>query len=40
MSKIGQQIIKIPAGVTVEINGSLVSVSGPKGKLEKVLRKI
>lgn len=39
MSKIGQQPIEIPSGVTVEINGSLVSVSGPKGKLETNFKK-
>lgn len=39
MSKIGQQPIEIPSGVTVEINGSLVSVSGPKGKLETSFKK-
>ena len=33
MSKIGQLPIQIPAGVTAEISGKTVSVSGPKGKL-------
>ncbi|MDO8340412.1 MAG: 50S ribosomal protein L6 [Candidatus Woesebacteria bacterium] len=33
MSKIGQQPIEIPNGVTVEINGNTVDVVGPKGKL-------
>lgn len=33
MSKIGQQPIEIPDGVTVEINGNIVNVTGPKGKL-------
>jgi len=33
MSKIGQQPIEIPNGVTVEINGNAVDVVGPKGKL-------
>ncbi|MDP3917645.1 MAG: 50S ribosomal protein L6 [Candidatus Woesebacteria bacterium] len=39
MSKIGQQPIEIPSGVTVEINGSLISISGPKGKLQVNLSK-
>lgn len=33
MSKIGQLPIEIPSGVTVEINGNTVNVSGPKGVL-------
>src|SRR5688572_30778879 len=41
MSKIGKQIIEVPAGVTVEITGSHVKVNGPKGTLEVSLpRKI
>ncbi|MFI5241059.1 MAG: 50S ribosomal protein L6 [Microgenomates group bacterium] len=41
MSKIGKQSIEIPQGVTVDISGSLVKVSGPKGNLEVTLpRKI
>lgn len=39
MSKIGQQPIEIPSGVTVEINGNIISVSGPKGKLEINIKK-
>jgi large subunit ribosomal protein L6 len=35
MSKIGKQPVLIPAGVTVEINGHTVRVTGPKGTLEK-----
>lgn len=34
MSKVGQLPITIPNGVTVEISGGNVLVSGPKGKLE------
>ncbi len=37
MSKIGKQPIKIPAGVTVEINGSSVKITGPKGNTERNL---
>lgn len=33
MSRIGEMPIPIPAGVTVEITGKHISVSGPKGKL-------
>jgi large subunit ribosomal protein L6 len=35
MSKIGKQPVIIPAGVTVEVNGHTVKVTGPKGTLEK-----
>lgn len=33
MSRIGNQPIRIPAGVAVDINGSHVTVKGPKGEL-------
>ncbi len=33
MSRIGRKPIPIPAGVTVDINGSTVRVKGPKGEL-------
>jgi large subunit ribosomal protein L6 len=33
MSRLGKQLIKIPSGVTVEINDDLIIVSGPKGKV-------
>lgn len=35
MSRIGKQPITIPAGVTVKVAGSKVSVKGPKGQLER-----
>jgi len=35
MSKIGKQPIPIPEGVTVEISGTKVDVTGPKGTLSK-----
>ncbi|MBS3976376.1 MAG: 50S ribosomal protein L6 [Syntrophomonadaceae bacterium] len=35
MSRIGRMPIAIPAGVSVNIEGNLVTVIGPKGKLEK-----
>ncbi|HRJ49455.1 MAG: 50S ribosomal protein L6 [Phycisphaeraceae bacterium] len=33
MSRIGKQPVTIPAGVKVAVNGSVVSIEGPKGKL-------
>ena len=35
MSRIGKKPIAIPAGVDVKINGSEVTVKGPKGELKK-----
>ena len=35
MSRIGKLAIPIPAGVEVDIDGNHVTVSGPKGKLER-----
>ena len=37
MSRVGKLPIAIPEAVTVNIDGMNVTVSGPKGKLEKVL---
>lgn len=37
MSRIGKKPINIPKGVTVEVNGVHVKVTGPKGSLERVL---
>lgn len=34
MSRVGKNPITIPSGVDVKIQGTLVSVKGPKGKLE------
>ena len=34
MSRIGKKPIAVPAGVKVSIQGNLVSVQGPKGKLD------
>ncbi|MDO4573803.1 MAG: 50S ribosomal protein L6 [Planctomycetia bacterium] len=34
MSRIGKKPIEVPAGVKVEITDTLVTVEGPKGKLE------
>ena len=39
MSRIGNRIIEIPAGVTVECNDNVVTVKGPKGELKQPLLK-
>lgn len=35
MSRIGKKPIEIPAGVKVDVSGQLVSVQGPKGRMER-----
>ena len=40
MSRIGLMPITVPAGVEVKINGSNVSVKGPKGNLERTFPEI
>ena len=37
MSRIGKKPIEIPAGVTVTINGNVVTVKGPKGELNSFI---
>ncbi len=37
MSRIGRLPIEIPQGVTVNVNGNVVTVSGPKGSLSQKL---
>ena len=39
MSRIGNRIITIPAGVTVEENNNVVTVKGPKGELTQPMLK-
>ena len=39
MSRIGNRIISIPAGVTVEESEGVVTVKGPKGELKQNLLK-
>ncbi len=39
MSRIGRKIITLPQGVTVNIDGLTVNVSGPKGQLSQVIDK-
>ena len=38
MSRIGKQPIELPDGVKVAISGSMVTIEGPKGKLEREIR--
>ena len=33
MSRIGNRVLTIPEGVTVEVDGNVVRVTGPKGSL-------
>ena len=40
MSRIGKKPITVPAGVDVKIDGSVVTVKGPKGSLTKEFNKI
>ena len=35
MSRIGKQLIKIPEGVEVKINDSVITIKGPKGELNQ-----
>ena len=37
MSRIGKKPIALPAGVTATVNGSQVTVKGPKGTLTRTL---
>lgn len=39
MSRIGKKPIVVPAGVTVTVNGHIVTVKGPKGTLTKEFNK-
>jgi len=39
MSRIGNRILTIPAGVTVEENDGIVTVKGPKGELKQKMLK-
>ena len=39
MSRIGNRIIRVPAGVTVEENNGIVTVKGPKGELTQPMLK-
>lgn len=37
MSRVGKAPIKVPAGVDIKINGSLVTIKGPKGELARAI---
>ena len=37
MSRIGRMPITVPAGVTVQVDGNVVSVKGPKGELTRTI---
>lgn len=37
MSRVGKQVIEIPEGVSVSVEGSIISVKGPKGTLSRTL---
>ena len=39
MSRIGNKHIDLPAGVTVEVNGDVCTVKGPKGSLDVKINK-
>ena len=39
MSRIGNRILTIPAGVEVNVDGNKITVKGPKGTLEYVFKK-
>ena len=39
MSRVGNRIITIPAGVTVSVDGNKVTVKGPKGELSTKINK-
>lgn len=39
MSRIGNKILSIPEGVTVSVNGNIVTVKGPKGELSTEINK-
>jgi large subunit ribosomal protein L6 len=38
MSRIGKKLIPVPAGTKVEVNGNTLTVTGPKGKLNRSFR--
>jgi len=40
MSRIGKQIIAIPQGVTVNLDGDILTVKGPKGEIKKTFRPV
>ncbi len=39
MSRIGKKLIEVPLGVTIEVNGQELKVSGPKGQISKTIHR-
>ena len=39
MSRIGNKLITVPAGVEVKLDGQKITVKGPKGTLEREIHK-
>ena len=39
MSRVGNRIINVPTGVTVNVDGNVVTVKGPKGELSTVINR-
>ena len=39
MSRIGNRVLKVPAGVTVTVDGTTLTVKGPKGELTNTFDK-
>lgn len=37
LSRVGKRPVPLPSGVTVNLNGNVIDVQGPKGKLNRVL---
>lgn len=37
MSRIGKKVIVLPAGVTLDVNGNVITVKGPKGTLARTI---
>ena len=37
MSRVGNRIINVPAGVTVDVNSNVITVKGPKGELSTTI---
>ena len=39
MSRIGNRVLKVPAGVNVTVEGNTITVKGPKGELSYTFNK-
>ncbi len=40
MSRIGKKPVEVPSGVTITLDGTLMTVKGPKGELKRNLHGI